>query len=84
MRIIRAASELGIRTVAIYSEDDADALHVRRADESVALRGRGPAAYLDGEQIIDVAVATGCSALHPGYGFLSEQATSRAHARIEV
>ncbi|RPI11697.1 MAG: carbamoyl-phosphate synthase large subunit, partial [Actinobacteria bacterium] len=74
VRIIRAASELGVRTVAVYSEDDADALHVTRADEAIALRGRGPAAYLDAEQILDVAVATRCSALHPGYGFLSEQA----------
>ena len=73
-RIIRAAAELGIRTVAIYSEDDAKALHTRKADEARALRGAGAAAYLDLEQIIEVASAAGCDAIHPGYGFLSENA----------
>jgi acetyl/propionyl-CoA carboxylase alpha subunit len=74
IRIMRAAAELGIRTVAIYSEDDASSLHTRRADEARALRGAGAAAYLDREQILAVAKAAGCDAIHPGYGFLSENA----------
>ncbi len=78
VRVIRAAADLGVRTVAVYSEDDADALPVRRADASIPLRGRGPAAYLDAEQIVDVAVSAGCTAVHPGYGFLSEQASFAA------
>ena len=77
VRVIRAAADLGVRTVAVYSEDDADALPVRRADAAISLRGRGPAAYLDAEQIVDVAVSAGCAAVHPGYGFLSEQAELR-------
>ncbi len=74
VRIIRAAADVGIRSVAVYSEDDARALHVRRADEARALSGRGPAAYLDAEQIIAAAKDCGCDAIHPGYGFLSESA----------
>ena len=72
IRVARAAAELGIATLAVHSEDDADALHVRRADESAALTAFGPAAYLDIERIVAVAVREGCDALHPGYGFLSE------------
>ncbi|HXH23109.1 MAG TPA: carboxyl transferase domain-containing protein [Dehalococcoidia bacterium] len=74
VRILRAAAELGVETVAVYSEDDAQSLHVRRADAAQALRGRGVRAYLDIEQIIAAALAHGCDAVHPGYGFLSEQA----------
>jgi acetyl/propionyl-CoA carboxylase alpha subunit/acetyl-CoA carboxylase carboxyltransferase component len=74
IRIMRAAAELGIRTLAIYSEDDAASLHTRKADAARALRGAGAAAYLDLEQIIAVAKAAGCDAIHPGYGFLSENA----------
>src|SRR5437588_5497896 len=74
IRIMRAAAELGVRTVAVFSEDDSQSLHIRRASEAHALRGRGAAAYLDGPQIIAVAQAAGCDALHPGYGFLSENA----------
>src|SRR5579885_1116208 len=74
IRIIRAAAELGIRTVAIFSEDDRGSLHTVKADRSMALRGTGPAAYLDVDQIIDAARQTGCDAIHPGYGFLSENA----------
>jgi acetyl/propionyl-CoA carboxylase alpha subunit/acetyl-CoA carboxylase carboxyltransferase component len=74
IRILRAAAELGIRTVAVYSEDDADSLHTRQADEARPLRGAGVAAYLDGEQIVAVAQEAGCDAVHPGYGFLSENA----------
>ena len=78
IRVIRAAADLGVRSVAVYSEDDADALPTRRADLAVPLRGRGPAAYLDAEQILDIAIANGCTGVHPGYGFLSEQASFAA------
>ncbi|HWX56553.1 MAG TPA: carboxyl transferase domain-containing protein [Verrucomicrobiae bacterium] len=72
IRVARAANELGMATVAIFSEDDARSLHVRRTGEAVALPGRGPAAYLDIECIVALALQTGCQAVHPGYGFLSE------------
>src|SRR5947209_18699144 len=74
IRVMRAAAELGIRTVAVFSEDDSQSLHTRRANESRPLRGRGAAAYLDGRQIIAVAKEAGCDAIHPGYGFLSDNA----------
>jgi acetyl/propionyl-CoA carboxylase alpha subunit/acetyl-CoA carboxylase carboxyltransferase component len=74
IRIARAAAELGRRTVAVFSEDDEQALHIRLADEARPLKGRGPAAYLDGEQLVAIARAARCTAVHPGYGFLSEQA----------
>jgi 3-methylcrotonyl-CoA carboxylase alpha subunit len=74
-RIIRTARRLGIRTVAVYSDADARALHVRQADEAVHI-GPSPAreSYLVGEKIIAAAKATGAEAIHPGYGFLSENA----------
>ncbi|MBD3729600.1 MAG: ATP-grasp domain-containing protein [Sphingomonadales bacterium] len=74
-RIIRTARAMGIRTVAVYSDADAKALHVRQADEAVHI-GPSPAAesYLVGEKIIAAAKATGAQAIHPGYGFLSENA----------
>jgi acetyl/propionyl-CoA carboxylase alpha subunit/acetyl-CoA carboxylase carboxyltransferase component len=74
IRVMRAAAELGMRTAAVYSEDDARCLHVQRADEARALTGRGAAAYLDIEAIIAVARELECDAIHPGYGFLSENA----------
>ena len=74
IRIARAAAELGIRTVAIFSEDDAQSLHTQKMDEALPLQGRGAAAYLDIEQIIALAAQAGCDAIHPGYGFLSENA----------
>src|SRR5262245_20063979 len=74
IRIMRAAAELGITTIAVFSEDDAPSLHTRKADESRPLRGAGVAAYLDGEHILAVAKEAGCEAIHPGYGFLSENA----------
>ncbi|UUL81257.1 acetyl/propionyl/methylcrotonyl-CoA carboxylase subunit alpha [Sphingomonas qomolangmaensis] len=74
-RIIRTARAMGIRTVAVYSDADAGALHVRLADEAVHV-GPSPAreSYLVGERIIAAARATGAEAVHPGYGFLSENA----------
>ncbi len=74
-RIVRTAKAMGIATVAVYSDADAKALHVRRADEAVHI-GRSPAAdsYLRGEKIIAAAKDTGADAIHPGYGFLSENA----------
>ena len=72
IRIARAAAELGIHSVAVFSEDDARSLHVRRADEARALRGIGARAYLDIAQIVALAMEAGCEAVHPGYGFLSE------------
>jgi 3-methylcrotonyl-CoA carboxylase alpha subunit len=74
-RIIRTARRLGIRTVAVYSDADGGALHVRSADEAVHI-GPSPAceSYLAGERIIAAALKTGAEAIHPGYGFLSENA----------
>src|SRR5215469_16970704 len=74
IRVMRAAAELGIPTVAVFSEDDAQSLHTRKADDARALRGKGVAAYLDVDQLIAVAQAAKCDAIHPGYGFLSENA----------
>ena len=79
-RVIRTARRMGIKTVAVYSDADARAPHVRMADESVRI-GPAPAAesYLRAELIIDACKATGAEAVHPGYGFLSER-TSFAEA----
>ncbi|GAA5236483.1 carbamoyl-phosphate synthase large subunit [Verticiella sediminum] len=74
VRLIRAARECGLATVAIYAEDDASAPHRQLADEAVALRASGPAAYLDVAAVIEAGRRTGCDAVHPGYGFLSERA----------
>ncbi|MGO9058381.1 MAG: carboxyl transferase domain-containing protein [Candidatus Binataceae bacterium] len=74
IRVIRAAAELGMRTVAVFSGDDAGSLHTVKADEARQLPGTGAAAYLDVEQILAVARQAGCDAIHPGYGFLSENA----------
>ena len=74
-RIIRTARRLGVRTVAVYSEADAGAPHVREADQAVLI-GPAPAreSYLVGEKILAAADETGAEAIHPGYGFLSENA----------
>lgn len=73
LRIMRSAKEMGIKTVAVYSEADRNALHVRYADEAICI---GPApsnqSYLLGEKIIEACLVTGAEAIHPGYGFLSE------------
>jgi acetyl/propionyl-CoA carboxylase alpha subunit/acetyl-CoA carboxylase carboxyltransferase component len=74
IRIARAAAELGIRSHAVFSEDDADCDHVHKADCAHPLIGQGPTAYLDAAQIVGVARTAGCDAIHPGYGFLSENA----------
>ncbi len=73
IRIARAAADMALPTVAVYSEDDSRSLHLRAADESRALAGRGAAAYLDAEAVIAAATASGCDAIHPGYGFLAER-----------
>ena len=74
LRVIRACQELGVKTVAVYSEADARAPHVREADEAVLI-GPPPSSesYLRGDKIIDAAKRTGAEAIHPGYGFLSER-----------
>ncbi|WNV83840.1 carboxyl transferase domain-containing protein [Umezawaea sp. Da 62-37] len=74
VRVLRTAADLGLRTVAVHSTDDADALHVRLADVAVRLDGEGPAPYLDAAQLVKAALEHGCDAVHPGYGFLSENA----------
>ena len=73
IRISRAVQDLGIRAVAVHSEDDALSLHTQIADEKIQLDGVGAAAYLNMEGIIAAAQGSGCDAIHPGYGFLSEQ-----------
>ncbi|WP_343502550.1 acetyl/propionyl/methylcrotonyl-CoA carboxylase subunit alpha [Alloyangia pacifica] len=72
-RVMRSARALGLRTVAVYSEADAGARHVAEADLAVCIGGAAPSeSYLRGERIIEAALATGAGAIHPGYGFLSE------------
>jgi acetyl-CoA carboxylase biotin carboxylase subunit len=75
VRIIRACQELGVRSVAVYSQADKESLHVGMADEAYCI-GPGPAqrSYLDVANVISTALATGCDAVHPGYGFLAENA----------
>ena len=74
-RVMRTARRMGIKTVAVHSDVDADALHVREADEAVAI-GSATAvdSYLRGDAILAACQATGAEAVHPGYGFLSENA----------
>ena len=80
LRVVRAVADLGLKSLAIYAQDDAHALHVRLADEAVALAHEGnanvigPAAYLDIARLLEIAQLHGCDAIHPGYGFLSERA----------
>ena len=72
VRIVRACSEMGIKSVAVYADADRHALHVKKADEAYNLGADPVAGYLNAHNIVNVAVAAGCDALHPGYGFLSE------------
>ena len=85
IRIARAAAELDLATVAVFATDDARSLHVKAADHAVALPGSGARAYLDIEAIVDTARRAGCDAIHPGYGFLSENADlARACAAAHI
>ena len=79
IRVARSAADLNIASTMIYSEDDAASLHVRAGDAALPLSGAGPSAYLDGPQILRLALESGCEAIHPGYGFLSENS---AFARL--
>jgi len=81
VRIARAAADLGIATVAVHTEDDARSLHVFRADEALALPGRGAAGYRDVEALLEAARRGGCDAVHPGYGFLAEAPSFAARVR---
>jgi acetyl/propionyl-CoA carboxylase alpha subunit/acetyl-CoA carboxylase carboxyltransferase component len=74
LRIIRTATELGMQTVAVYAEDDAESPHVHAADEAIGLPGAGPDAYLDQPAMLAAAKQAGAELIHPGYGFLSENA----------
>jgi len=74
VRIIRACAEMGIRSAAIYTEADRFALHVKKADESYCIGSEPVAGYLNVYNLVNLAVSTGCDAIHPGYGFLSENA----------
>ncbi len=72
IRIARAASDMNISTVSIYSEDDIGSLHVRSTDESFGLKGNWVSAYLDINQVVGIAKESGADSIHPGYGFLAE------------
>ena len=72
VRILRTVADLGLRGVGVHSADEPDAVHLRAAERTVSLPGQGIAAYLDRARLVDAARSAGCDAVHPGYGFLSE------------
>ena len=72
VRIVRACSEMGIKSVAIYTDADRHALHVKKADEAYHIGSEPVTGYLNAHNIVNIAVTSGCDALHPGYGFLAE------------
>ncbi|VAV92648.1 Pyruvate carboxylase, partial [hydrothermal vent metagenome] len=74
IRISRAVADLGLTSLGIYSEDDANSLHRQAVDIAIPLAGRGPTAYMDAEKVIQLAKDHGADAIHPGYGFLAEKA----------
>ena len=75
VRVMKSANKLGIRTVAVYSDVDRDSMHVQMADEAYHIGGAtSNESYLRGDRILEVCKATGAQAVHPGYGFLSENA----------
>lgn len=74
VRLIRGLQDLGVHCVAVYAQDDQQALHVHLADQAIALPQQGPAAYLNAAALEAIARETGCDGIHPGYGFLSERA----------
>ena len=81
VRIIRACREMGIRTVAVYSEADKDALHTQLADEAVCIgKAASTDSYLNMERILSATIATKAEAIHPGFGFLSENFQRKAHS----
>lgn len=87
VRVVRACAEMGITSAAIYTDSDRHALHVKKADEAYNIGPESVAGYLNAHRIVNLAVATGCDALHPGYGFLSENAglaeiCARRHVRF--
>ncbi|SVE29597.1 uncharacterized protein METZ01_LOCUS482451, partial [marine metagenome] len=74
IRIARSAKDLGIKTIGIYSEDDVNSLHLSKMDDNYLLNGKGASAYLDTKKIVSLAKECKADAIHPGYGFLSENA----------
>ena len=81
IRIARTCNDLGIRTVGIYSEDDSKSLHLSKVDEAYKIDGKGAAAYLNINEIIAVAKEAKVDAIHPGYGFLSENVKLASSAK---
>src|SRR5436305_1375348 len=84
IRIARAAADLGIQTVGVFAEDDATSLHRRHVDAARALRGSGPRAYLDVEQLLAAARDTGCDGVHPGYGGVYGEGLRPRGRHVEV